>query len=168
MSGLLSNPDINSLGCVIQIMNTTEKFDNTIKWLVGSKPNTTPNYTLPVFVDTGSYTEVSINKIIYEYSEGSPIWVDWHPRVTSRTVLQDSLDEKLTLEIVITITDYTVAHYRDYDSYSTWQYFADFGGILFMIYILHKLVMNILSFCVPNDSYILGGITNEEQASLIK
>eukprot|EP01124_Arcella_intermedia_P020622 TRINITY_DN28106_c0_g1_i1.p1 TRINITY_DN28106_c0_g1~~TRINITY_DN28106_c0_g1_i1.p1 ORF type:complete len:264 (+),score=66.70 TRINITY_DN28106_c0_g1_i1:3-794(+) len=155
-SNYTANSISNTLECTI---NTPTSL--TAKWSVWDPhyPLEAPNY---FYLQTMLFSQVSLKQSLYEDPSGAILKLNWNP-----TVISSPLNPSPVL--ILTISDFTVSHYREYDWYTNWQFFGDIGGIIFMTYLIHSLVMLLFGPCLPKDSVTFGGqraIYNEIHSNL--
>jgi len=139
---------------IICLLNTGK--GNTLKWNIRTPTSSSIFISQSIYVSTVTFlAQISLKKTTYEDSSGQITGIDWHPIVTyiPNTTLEAG--------VYFTITDFTISHYREYDWLIGWQSFGEFGGTLFMTYILHRFIMTILSPCIEMDSVLFGAQESE-------
>lgn len=126
---------------------------NPTSWQILGVPHNSPAVTFIQY----DQAEISFHKSVYNYHVNKyhkdPLVEDWSPVVTYRN---DRAELKPT--VFLSISSFRVHNYEEVEYYDDWQCYADFGGLLFMSYLFHKLVMFFVAIGVPNDSRMLGGV----------
>jgi hypothetical protein len=66
-----------------------------------------------------------------------------------------SVRESGVVSAAIMFDSFGIYHWAEYDYYTGWMTFADIGGVMVLIAIIHSFVMLLISCCVDKNSKVL-------------
>jgi len=157
-SKFLAMPRYNDLYCFVILANTgVREQDYGTTWVFVDSGIFQPDAEF-IQVDSKKAATIFLTKTLFETAAG-PVLTFWNP-----TLYQMPLHENITyydaIEIAISVFDFTVTHYLEYNNYVGWQAYADIGGILFASYTFHAIFMFIIGLFLQNDSRLLNPLVS--------
>lgn len=80
--------------------------------------------------------------------------VDYNINVIYATSVQESG----VVSATIVFDSFNINHMAEYDFYTGWMTFADIGGVVILVTVMHSVVMFFLSCCVDKNSKVLASV----------
>ncbi len=80
--------------------------------------------------------------------------VDYNINVIYATSVQDTG----VVSASIIFDSFSIYHMAEYDFYTGWMTFADFGGVIILVTIIHSVVMFFVSCCIDKNSKVLASV----------
>jgi len=146
----------DNITCIIVLKyDNVNKSNSAIKWEI-IQPSTNDNHpTLTAFVNPDDDAAILLKKEVYFMTKSTTTWIDWNPR----TVYFNNIQEPNALVVSIIMYSFYVTNFERYDFYTSWMSFADIGGVMFIIYAIHTVIMILVGCVIKNDSHTLGGVS---------
>jgi len=160
---ILATIDRDNVTCIL-----TLKFDNpknlsnsAIKWDIIQ--HTFKESTLSTYVDPDVDAAILLKKETYFIHRTNELWVEWNPR----TIYFNNVVVPNAMVVNIMMSSLLETHFQNYHFYSGWLAFADFGGVLFLIYTLHFFIMVLIGCVIKNDAVTIGGESYKREGGLL-
>jgi len=150
----ISKPTTIEMACVVMLNPVPNGTSKKLRMSFADGGNF-PGET--IYISTDAYATVYLNKVVY--MSDPTISKPWSFAKYNPWYIEHKLSGNYTgtIQLWISMSDFDVPSYIQYQSYTGWEAYSDIGGQLMFAYFIHLVLMFIVGIFLTNDSRVLGG-----------
>jgi hypothetical protein len=147
-----ASPTSNKLSCLLEWTGPKQNISNDNLMLFRVVGNV-QKPSLQAYISASDNVMLVLNKQVNTDKQMQRN-VDYNINVIYATSVQDSG----VVSASIIFDSFSIYHMAEYDFYTGWMTFADFGGVIILVTIMHSVVMFFLSCCLEKNSKVLASV----------